>query len=95
MSGYTLGQPVTITGTVEKRQDYPRTFYTEGGLPFRFTHTGHKTYSEGVIVGSRTVQDGDAWSDDCGRNFMQTPGTARRVWLVAYDPRRNTQGGDR
>jgi|GEM_PF-3935051 hypothetical protein len=88
MSDYQLGQRVKMEGTAAKIQEWPKTFYADSALPFRENYPSRKTFTEGVIVGSRTVQDGEAWShDECGRQFSPKHGTARRVWLVAFDLR--------
>ncbi|WP_104086535.1 hypothetical protein [Arthrobacter sp. GMC3] len=88
MSDYQLGQRVEISGTVEKVKEYPRTFYKESALPYRENYPNRKTFTEGVIIGSRTIQDGiTERQDEWGSYFTPTQGTARRVWLVAYDLR--------
>jgi hypothetical protein len=85
---FALGQRVTMTGIVVKIKEYPRTYYKESALPYRDNYPARKTFTEGVIVGSRTVQDGlTAREDEWGSYFSPTAGTARRVWLVAYDLR--------
>lgn len=89
MSRFELGQRVAMTGTVEKVREYPHTRYIESGIPYRVDYPHNRTYSEGVIVGSRTVQEGIAsYDDEHGRQFDPTIGKAKRVWLVAYDLRR-------
>lgn len=87
MNEYELGQRVTITGTAQKFHAGDWTRYKEAELPFRDYYPNRKTFTEGVIVGARTVIDGQRWSDDWGRNFSPMPGTGRRVWLVAFDMR--------
>lgn len=87
MSEYELGQRVAITGTAQKIHAGDRTRYKESELPFRDYYPNRKTFTEGVIVGARTVIEGERWFDDYGRNFSPTPGTGRRVWLVAFDMR--------
>lgn len=89
MSRFELGQPVAMTGTVEKVREYPHTRYVEAGIPYRVGYPSNRTYSEGVIVGSRTVQEGIAsYDDEHGRQFGPTIGKAKRVWLVAFHLRR-------
>ena len=90
---FTLGQRVTISGTarkVKERRGYSRAeiTYAEAGLPTRHNYPTPKTYTEGIIVGKRTVMDGRAeWND--GAMYTPTVGTARNVWLVAFDMRMN------
>lgn len=88
---YALGQRVTITGTARKVKSwngFSRGFltYEEGPLPMRHDYPTAKHFTEGVIVGARTVQDGHAEYDE-GAHFSPKTGTARRVWLVAFDMR--------
>lgn len=88
MSTFLLGQRVTMSGTVEKIKEYPRTYYKESGLPHKDLYPERKTFNEGVIVGSRTIQDGlTERQDEWGSYFVPTEGTARRVWIVAFDLR--------
>lgn len=95
MTTFTLGQQVRISGTAKKRRGHERydggdfrTYYEDGPIPHVWNREDGTTYDTGVIVGRRTVQDGKTvcgWA--ASATFMQTPGTARRVWLVAYDLR--------
>lgn len=86
MSDYQLGDRVTMTGTARKIKEYPKVFYKESVLPYRDNYPERKTYTEGVVVGSRTVQEGYCFYDE-GYGFKPTMGTAERVWLIAYDLR--------
>lgn len=93
MSKYSLGQRVTMTGTaVKHHDDQARTLYIESTLPQsqRYPAENNITYTEGVIVGWRTTVEGKTYpaSYDEQSIFMQTPGSAKRVWLVAFDLRR-------
>lgn len=88
MSTYQLGDRVTMTGTAAKIKEYPKVFYRPSVLPYRDNYPDRKTYTDGVVVGSRTVQDGDCWFDE-GYGFQPTKGTAKRVWLIAFDLRMN------
>lgn len=93
MSDYQLGDRVTMTGTVAKIHEEEWTRFRESGVPTRIAYPEDKTYTSGVIVGSRTVQEGTRWTDhddDWGYCSGYAPkGEARRVWIVAYDLRRN------
>ena len=88
MSDYQLGQRVRISGTAVKAHDYGTTVYREGPLPSLLAYPEKREYDEGVIVGNRTTIEGEAWSDDNGRNFSPNKGTAKRVWLIAFEMRR-------
>lgn len=88
MSDYQLGQRVRISGTAVKAHDYGTTVYREGPLPSLLAYPKSKEYNEGVIVGARTTIEGEAWHDDNGRNFSPNKGTAKHVWLVAFEMRR-------
>jgi len=89
MSAYQLGQRVTMSGTALKQQHQGHTMFIESGLPQRLDYPTTKTFTEGVIVGSRTVAEGDRESiDEYGYYFAQKVGSARRVWLVAFHLRR-------
>ena len=89
---YQLGQRVTMSATVEKRRYSERhtvTVFEESPLPQRIIYPRRETYTEGVIVGWRTVMNGYADGDyEDGRYFVQKEGSAKRVWLVAFDLRR-------
>lgn len=88
---FTLGQAVRLTGTVEKKQrqatdtrgDY-RTVYVPARLP---SHQHRGPAAEvGIIVGKRTITDhylGGGWDDPT--TASPVPGTARTVWMVAWD----------
>lgn len=91
MNDFKLGERVRILGTACKQKEwkgYSRAIitYDEGPPPVRHNYPEPKHYSEGVIVGQRTVQDGDADWDD-GAMYTPRVGTARNVWLVAFDMR--------
>lgn len=95
MSAYQLGDHVTMTGTVQKVHEEDWTRFRESGLPTRVAYPEDKIYTDGVIVGSRTVQEGTRWTDSVddgwGASYYSgftAKGEARRVWLVAYDLRR-------
>lgn len=84
---FTLGERVKIAGTAVKVKDFYRAVtYRDGALPVRLDYPNAKVFTEGVIVGSRTVMDGQGDYDD-GYTFTPQRGTARRVWLVAFDLR--------
>lgn len=86
---FNLGDRVDMIGTVVKSKSYGKLTYAEGGLPTRETAGGSITYMSGVVVGKRTVQDGDIdWMDE-GVMFYPKSGTARSVWIVSYDLHRN------
>ena len=88
MSDYQLGQRVKVSGTVRKGRSGNMVSYSDGPQPQRINYPKPKIFTEGVIVGSLTIQDGEAWHDsDYGRQFTPTNGTARRAWLVAFDLR--------
>lgn len=90
-----LGQRVKITGTAKKDKGYESysggrflTTYVDGPLPKIWNRDGGTMYDEGVIVGRRTVQDGETRYEYDGLPvFKQTIGTAKPVWLVAFDLR--------
>lgn len=95
-AGFALGQKVRITGTAVKRKEWSgfsrgALTYVEGPTPTRryWTREGLvvEPYTEGAVVGYRTVQDGTAEYED-GAMFTPKEGTAQRVWLVAFDLRR-------
>ncbi len=86
-----LGERVTITGTARKVKTFigfsrGHISWQEGDLPVRHNWPEPKQYNEGVIVGQRTVMDGTAHYDE-GAMFDPSVGSARNVWLVAFDMR--------
>ena len=87
---FKLGDRVTFTGTIEKTHSKSRTLYLPAHLPLCYDkQDGGVPYTEGVVVGRRIVQDGETRYDyEVGGIFRAIPGTARRVWLVAFDLRR-------
>ena len=90
---FALGQSVTITGTARKVKTWNGfsrglISYEDGPLPRRAAYPNDKIFTAGVVVGSRTVQDGRAEYDE-GAMFTPTPGTARNVWIIAFDMRMN------
>lgn len=87
MSDFQLGDRVTITGTVEKVHRDSWTIYEEAGKPWQYGGwEGKREFSEGVVIGLRTVQNGKTyWDMYEPATFVQEPGTAKRVWLVAYN----------
>lgn len=98
MSGYQLGDRVTMNGTVTKvRIDLPgpeggfKTTYTDDSLPRCYDVDGGIDYTSGIIVGRRFLQEGvtkyvGEWPET-ERAFKQS-GVTHRVWVVAYDLRR-------
>lgn len=90
MSDFKLGDRVTISGTTSKIKEYPSVTYKESSrLPVRHNYPDDKFFSEGVIVGSRTVQDGTTSNEEESGGYIFRPerGTARRMWIVAFDLR--------
>ena len=87
MADFQLGDRVTITGTVKKVHRKRWTLYEEADRPYQYGGwQGKRYFDQGVIVGRRTVQNGKTYHDwDEGPTFIQEPGTAKRVWLVAYN----------
>lgn len=90
-SNFTLGQTVKISGTAKKVREGASTTFEEAGPPIRGDAWGkHKEVTEGVIIGHRSVmygnRDGD-WEE--GTYFVPTPGSAKRVWLVALNLQMN------
>lgn len=91
MSEYQLGDRVTMTGTVAKIHEEEWTRFRESGVPTRVAYPEDKIYTSGVIVGSRTVQEGTRWTDyddDGYYSAFYPKGEARRVWIISYDLRR-------
>lgn len=82
-----LGEKVRMSGTAKKVRDTRRTEFKEDPLPFKYEYDGTKTeLSIGIIVGSRTARSGTTdydWED--GATFKPDIGSARRVWLVAFN----------
>ena len=93
MKDLPLGAKVHITGTVVKVKQRTHNYskvvigYEEGPPPTRCNYPDDKVFTEGVIVGSRTIQDGEAFWEDGSSYYQPTAGTARNVWLVAFDMR--------
>lgn len=100
MSEYELGQRVVMTGTARKEHQFQSphwwvTVWGEGPLPRN--HVGHlrkdrkdRVYTEGIIVGKRTVMDGRCHtSREESGGFTPIHGTERTVYLVAFDIRLN------
>lgn len=87
MSAYELGQRVRIHGTAVKDGTRDKMTYREAPQPKRFQYPNDRVFSEGVIVGSRTVQEGYVEWDEWSSGFTPLKGTAKRVWLVAFDLR--------
>lgn len=94
MTDFTLGDRVAISGTVRKlkynnvQAGTTSIVYSEGPLPVKHNRYGGTVYNEGIVVGRRFVQDGTTtYHPDGTAVFKQKLGTARRVWLIAYDLR--------
>lgn len=94
MSRFQLGARVSISGTAVKRKTWRAgTMFTDlewkdGPLPSRTAYPDDQVFTEGVVVGSRTIQNGTVrHSYDEGSYFEPTIGSAQNVWLVAFDLR--------
>ena len=89
---FRLGQRVYFTGTVEKRRSglhVVKTEFVEAPLPTITDALRSRQVSEGVVVGYRTVMEGETRYDyEDGASFRAKLGSGRRVWLIAFDLRR-------
>lgn len=88
---FQLGQPVKITGTAAKIRKGAQTTFVEAKPPQRGDAWGKtKEITEGIIIGHRSVMDGYRDGDwEEGTYYVPTPGSAKRVWLVALNLQMN------
>lgn len=108
---FELGDKVRFTDTVKKERVENGVTYVSAGLPSRTSYAMEsvianrhwipqvKTFNEGVIVGSRTLNDYYVeHAEDFGEYGVSygkytivssLAGTGKKAWLVAYDMRRN------
>lgn len=88
MRDFTLGQRVRMSGTVRKvRTGFGRaqTEYVDASLPGTGHYGDDHTFSDGVIIGKRTVVTGRThYSHNEPPCFVAAPGSARAVYLVAF-----------
>lgn len=88
MSDYQLGDRVRMIGTAEKCKRHRKITYEEAPIPVTNLYPTAKTHDSGIVVGSRTVMEGEVdWSEGW-ITFCPDRGTAVKVWLVAFDLRR-------
>ncbi|ALD64017.1 hypothetical protein AFL94_08875 [Arthrobacter sp. LS16] len=95
MSDFKLGDRVTMTGTVKKRRNYEDptsanflTKFVEDKLPHLYNKDGGTTYTEGVVVGRRFVQEGRTdYSGYDGDKCFRSSGVTHRVWIISFDLR--------
>lgn len=90
MKNLALGQRVLMSGTVRKAHTADRTEYPDAGLPGSGLYGDDRTFSEGVIVGKRTVVTGKTIYDytEGTRTFVHDQDSALTLWLVAFHLRR-------
>ena len=85
---YSLGDRVSISGTLEKFRVGDRVDYRPGPIPNDLTgpwknENGKRVYTSGVVVGKRTMPSGGVFYDpEWGSGFRATKHTV--VYLVAY-----------
>lgn len=95
MADFNLGDRVLITGTVKKTRDYMdssfsifKTEYVEDNPPRIYNAKNGTTYTEGIIVGRRFMQEGrTSHIGYDGEKVFQTTGVTHRVWIVSFDLR--------
>ena len=76
-----------MSGTIKrKRESKPLVSYTTGPVP---TSKKAGDITKGIIVGKRTIREGQVKRHDRGVYFSPTEGKTKTVWLVAYSLSRN------
>lgn len=92
MTSLELGQRVRMTGTVRKAHTGAvgsRTEYLDAPVPGTGRQGDGHTFTDGVIVGKRTVVTGTTHRYyDEPSYFVSDPDSARTVYLVAFHLRR-------
>lgn len=107
VSRFELGEHVTFINTVAKERTKHGVEWRVAGLPTRESHRldverrwylHTRQFTEGVIVGARTLSeyavsyetDGGEYGTSYGSYTVIgcIPGTGKRAWLVSYDMRR-------
>jgi len=74
-----------MSGIVVKEKGYCNLTYVEAGVPEVKYVSCSVIYTHGIVVGKRTIQDGEWDFEDGYCIYNPVAESARTVWLVAYD----------
>lgn len=74
-----------MSGTVVKKKGGYNLTHVESGVPVMEYVSCKVTYTHGIVVGKRTIQDGEWDFYDGYTAYSPKAGSARAVWLVSYD----------